>query len=400
MPIARRQFFRQAATGICVTALLPALGKSAWAGNWRALQTGIPGGPIRLDANENPYGPSPKALEVLKLDANLANRYAKAEYNELVDAIASRHAVKAEQVVLGCGSSEDLRMIGNVFLGPGKTLFAASPTFEYMIHQAEEMGAQVVSLPLRRDYAHDLDAVLARAAGASGVVYICNPNNPTGTLTPRADLEAFLRKLPSSFTVVMDEAYHHFIAPTPAYTSFLDRPVDDERVVVLRTFSKIYGMAGIRAGYAVAAPQTAKRLAAQHLQYGMSVLTARAALAAWNDTDSVRAGAARNASDRQEFFNQAKKRGLAVIPSETNFVMFQTGRHAEDVNAYFKKNNVWIGRPFPPLTDHVRVSFGLPSEMQEFWRVWDALPPTFSGARPSREELNQEGQKHRQTFLC
>ena len=350
------------------------LGESAWAGNWRALQTGIPGGPIRLDANENPYGPSPKALEVLKLDANLANRYAKAEYNELVDAIATRHGVKAEQVVLGCGSSEDLRMIANVFLGPGKTLLVASPTFEYMIHQAEEMGTQVVSLPLTRDWAHDVNAMLERTAGAPGVVYICNPNNPTGTLTPRADLEAFLRKLPASFTVVMDEAYHHFVSATPAYTSFLDRPVDDERVIVLRTFSKIYGMAGIRAGYAVATPQTAKRLAAQHLQYGMSVLTARAALAAWNDTESVRTGAARNANDRQEFFNQAKRRGLAVIPSETNFVMVQSGRPAQDVIDHFKKNNVLIGRPFPPLTDYVRISLGLPAEMQEFWRVWDALP--------------------------
>ena len=150
MPIARRQFFRQAATGICAAAVLPSLGKSAWTGNWRALQTGIPGGPIRLDANENPYGPSPKALDILKLDANLANRYAKAEYNELVDAVAAKHGVKAEQVVLGCGSSEDLRMIGNVFLGQGKTLLVASPTFEYMIHQAEEMGTQVVSLTVTR----------------------------------------------------------------------------------------------------------------------------------------------------------------------------------------------------------------------------------------------------------
>jgi histidinol-phosphate aminotransferase len=362
------------ATGICATAVLPVLGESAWSGNWRALQAGMPGGPIRLDANENPYGPSPRALEALKLDASIANRYAKVEYDELVNAIAAKHGVKAEQVVLGCGSSENLRMAANVFLGPGKILLVATPTFELMVHQAEEMGTQVVSLPLTRDYAHDLDAVLARTAGASGVVYICNPNNPTGTLTPRADLEAFLRKLPPSFSVVMDEAYHHFIGPTPAYASFLDRPVDDERVIVLRTFSKIYGMAGIRAGYAVAAPQTARRLAAQHLQYGMSVLTAKAALAAWSDTDSVRAGATRNANDRQEFFSQAKKRGLAVISSETNFVMFQTGRRAEDVIAYFKQNNVLIGRPFPPLTDYVRISLGLPAEMQEFWRVWDRVP--------------------------
>jgi len=363
------------ATGIAAGAVLPMLGKSAWTGNWRAMQAGTAGSQIHLDANENPYGPSLSALDVLRGDASLANRYAKHEYSDLVDAIAAKHAVKAEQVVLGCGSSENLGMAADVFLGPGKTLFVASPTFELIVSQANNNKSQIVSLPLTKDYAHDLDAVLARAAGASsGVVYICNPNNPTGTLTPRADLEAFLQKLPAGFTVVIDEAYHHFVSATPAYTSFLDRPVDDGRVIVLRTFSKIYGMAGIRAGYAVAPPATARKLAAEQLKYGMSVLTARAALAAWNDTDSVRTGAARNAADRAEFYSQAKKRGLALIPSETNFIMVKSGHPAPDVIAHFKKNGVLIGRPFPPLTDYARVSLGLPAEMQEFWRVWDLMP--------------------------
>jgi histidinol-phosphate aminotransferase len=363
------------ATGICAGAVLPVIGKSAWSGNWRAMQAGTAGTQIHLDANENPYGPSLSALEALKLDTSLANRYAKHEYADLVDAIAATHRVKAEQVILGCGSSENLGMTANVFLGPGKTLFVASPTFELIVREAEDSGTQVVSLPLTKTYAHDLDGILARAGTSSGVVYICNPNNPTATLTPRADLEAFLRTLPLTFTVIIDEAYHHFVGPTPAYTSFLDRPVDDERIIVLRTFSKIYGMAGIRAGYAVAAPATARKLAAQQLKFGMSVLTAKAALAAWNDTGSVRTGAARNATDRAELFIQGKKRGLVLIPSETNFAMIDAGRPAPDVIAHFKKNNVLIGRPFPPMTNYARVSLGLPAEMQEFWRVWDLMTP-------------------------
>jgi len=355
--------------------VLPVVGKSAWSGNWRAMQAGTSGTKIHLDANENPYGPSQAALEALRGDATAANRYAKHEYGDLVDAIAAKHGVKTEQVVLGCGSSENLGMAAEVFLGPGKTLFVASPTFELMVTQAAENKSQVVSLPLTKDYAHDIDGILSRAsASSSGVVYICNPNNPTGTLTPRADLEALLRKLPASYTVIIDEAYHHFVGATPAYTSFLDKPVDDERVVVLRTFSKIYGMAGVRCGYSVAAPAVAKRLAAEQVKFGMSVLTAKAALATWNDWDSVRTGAARNAADRGEFYAQIKKRGLVSIPSETNFAMFRTGRPAPDVIAYFRRNDVLIGRPFPPYTDYIRVSLGLPAEMQEFWRVWDAMP--------------------------
>jgi histidinol-phosphate aminotransferase len=362
-------------------AALPALrlpaeaGASGWTDNWRSLQMGAPPVPVRLDSNENAYGPSPQAFAALQGSAEMANRYPKQEYGELVAAIASRHGVKPEQIVLGCGSAEDLRMTAATYLGPGKTLILASPTFELIGQQAQKLGTtQIVSVPLTRDFAHDLDGMLAQAATGSGLVYICNPNNPTGTLTPRADLEAFLRKLPTAYAVLMDEAYHHFVLSEKSYTSFLDRPVDDPRLIVTRTFSKIYGLAGARIGYAMAAPETARRLAAQKMDFALSILSARAALAAWNDTGSVRTGAARNASDRQEFYKQAKLRGLTVIESQTNFVMLRSGRPAQDVIDHFRKNNVLIGRPFPPMTDYVRVSLGTPSDMLEFWRVWDLLP--------------------------
>jgi len=370
----RRSFFRQLATGVAAGAALPVLRESAWAGAWPAPRGYVPGGPIRLDSNENAYGPSAQAMDTIRACVDCSNRYPKGEYEAMVAAIAARHAVKPEQVVLGCGSSENLRMAVGAYLGPGKMLVQAAPTFEFVAHLAQAQGAQVAELPLTRSYAHDLDAMLDGAAGCCGLVYICNPNNPTGTLTPRADLEAFLRKLPSTYKVVMDEAYHHFVVDNPAYTSFLDRPVDDDRVIVTRTFSKIYGLAGIRMGYAVASIETARQLAAQRMQFAVSVLTARAGLAAWNDTDAVRTGAARNANDRQEFYRQAKARDLAVIASETNFIMIHSGRPAEAVIAHFKQNNVLIGRPFPPMTDYVRISLATPPEMQEFWRVWDLLP--------------------------
>jgi len=375
MKLARRQFFRQMATGIATSAALPVLGKSAWSGNWRSMQAGTAGSQIHLDANENPYGPSAAALDAMRGDAGVANRYPKHEYGDLVNAIATGHSVKPEQVTLGCGSSENLRMAANAFLGPGKTLLLASPTFDMIARQARNLGAEVVYVPLTAGtYAHDLDAMLAHTTNTTGLVYICNPNNPTGTLTPRADLEAFIRKLPPSYYVLMDEAYHHFVAGAPTYTSFLDKPVDDERVIVARTFSKIYGLAGMRVGYAVASPATTRRLVGQSMQFSMSVLAARAALAAVNDPNAVPFCATRNAGDRQEFYKQAKTRGLTLIESYANFLMIQTGRPIEDVLDHFRKNNVFIGRPFPPMTQFARVSFGTPPEMVEFWRVWDAMP--------------------------
>jgi histidinol-phosphate aminotransferase len=381
MPIARRQFFRFAFTGLGAAAALPVLNLPAeakgfgWTANWRSLQMGGPSGPVRLDSNENAYGPSPQAFAALQGSAEMANRYPRREYGELVEAIAARHGVKPEQVVVGCGSAEDLRMTSATFLGPGKTLIMASPTFELPAQQAQRLGAQVVSVPLTRDFAHDLDGMLAHAATGSGLVYICNPNNPTATLTPRGDLETFLSKLPASYAVLMDEAYHHFVTSgAPAYTSFLDRAVESDRLIVTRTFSKIYGLAGARIGYAVAVPETARRLAAQKMDYALSILSARAALAAWNDTGFVPTGAARNAADRQEFYRQAKTRSLPVIESQTNFLMVQTGRPAEEMIAHFRQNNVLIGRPFPPMNDYVRVSLGTPTDMEQFWRVWDLLP--------------------------
>jgi len=381
MALARRQFFRYAFTGMGAAAALPALhlpseaGGSGWTANWRTLQTGAPPGPTRLDSNENAYGPSPQAFAALQGSAEMANRYPKREYGDLVDAISARHGVKAEQVVLGCGSAEDLRMTSATFLGPGTTLIMASPTFELIAQQAQRLGAQIVSVPLTSDFAHDLDGMLSRAATGSGLIYICNPNNPTATLTPRADLETFLSRLPAGYAVLLDEAYHHFVTSgAAAYTSFLDRPVENDRLIVTRTFSKIYGLAGARIGYAIAAPETARRLAAQKMDFALSILSVRAALAAWNDTGFVPLGAARNAADRQEFYRQAKSRSIPVIESQTNFVMVQTGRPAEDVIAHFRQNNVLIGRPFPPMNDYVRVSLGTPSDMLEFWRVWDFLP--------------------------
>jgi len=218
--------------------------------------------------------------------------------------------------------------------------------------------------------------MLDRARSTSGLVYIVNPNNPTGTITPRKEIEALLGKLPSNVTVLIDEAYHHFASPSASYESFLDRPIGDSRVIVSRTFSKVYGLAGMRIGYAVDTPEIAKRLSTGFPIWSVSVVSARAACAALDDVDHLRLGVKRNAADRQEFMNQVNARMLRALDSQTNFVMVNPLRPPDEVIEHLKKNNILIGPKYPVLDKYIRVSLGTPGEMQAFWRVWDLMPAT------------------------
>jgi histidinol-phosphate aminotransferase len=209
-------------------------------------------------------------------------------------------------------------------------LITASPTFEAISDYASQCGAQTVAVPLDHQYSHELDAMLAKVNDSTTLVYICNPNNPTGSITPRQSIEQFVAKLPPEVIVVVDEAYHHFALRSSMYVSFLDQPLDDKRVIVLRTFSKAFGLAGLRVGYAVTSPELAARLRPQVTDTGISELGLQAALAALDDEAGLRLAVKRNADDRQEFFNQTHARMLRPIYSQTNFVMVNAERPAVD----------------------------------------------------------------------
>lgn len=374
MPVTRRNFFRNVAAGAAATAALPGLAELAFSELVPASRASEPGGPIILSRNENAYGPSQKVIASMQEAVGFANRYPDPAVSALHERIAKSHSIKPEQLVLGCGSGEILNIAASAFLGPGKKLITGLPTFESIGRSAKILGAEVAEVPLTKNYSHDLEAMLARTDASTGLIYICNPNNPTGSLTPRKDLEEFVRKLPATTTVLFDEAYHHFVAATPDYTSFIDNPMNDGRVIVARTFSKVFGLAGIRVGYAVGASAKMKSLAARRLQEGLNAVGARAALVAYDDVEYVQMSAKRNADDRQEFFNQAKARKVQGIDSYANFAMLQAGRPAVEVIEHFKKNNIQIARLFPSMNTFVRVSFGTPPEMKEFWRVWDLMP--------------------------
>jgi histidinol-phosphate aminotransferase len=331
--------------------------------------------PIRLHRNENVHGPSPRVMAAMQEAAgHPASRYPDADADALRRKIADVHAVAPEQVVLGCGSSEILRMAIDAFAGPQKKIVVALPTFESIHQYARHAGAEVVDVPLSKDWSHDLGAMLARSDASTGLVYICNPNNPTGSLTRRQDLEEFLRKLPADVFVLIDEAYHHYVGESTEYSSFIDRPMDDPRVIVTRTFSKIHGLAGLRVGYAVAAARTARMLGSDCLPDGVGVVAARAAAAALDDHEYVRLSVGWNTDDRQEFLNHASARMVRSIDSLANFVMLNAGRPAGPVFEHFAKHEILVPRPVPALESYIRVSLGTPAEMREFWRVWDLMP--------------------------
>jgi histidinol-phosphate aminotransferase len=383
MPLSRRNFFRNLGAGAIASAAAPALRglplppgleESLW-GNSVSAAGSIAVEPVLLYRNENPYGASEKVLAVLRESAAVSNRYPRTEYDTLLDKLAALHRIKRDQIVLGCGSGEILCMAAMAFLKPGKKLVEAAPTFPALGKLAQTGGIEVADVPLNKRYEHDLPTMLDRAASNTSLVYIVNPNNPTGTLTPRKDIEAFIAKLPASVTVLIDEAYHHFVAPGADYESFLDRPIADPRVIVARTFSKIYGLAGMRIGYAVATPENAKRLAAGFPSWSVSVISARAASTAMDDLDYVRLGIKRNTDDRQEFMNQANGRMLRCIDSQTNFVMMNPQRPPDEVIAHLKRHNILIGPKYPALDKYIRISLGKPDEMKMFWAAWDELPP-------------------------
>jgi len=375
--ISRRNFFRTLGAGAAAGTVLswPLSGK-ATSLIFEPFRPQASDGVVYLDSNENAYGPSEKTRDAIRAAVDSANRYPYRQYDGLTEQIAAMQKVKVEQVVLGCGSTEILRVAAQARLGRGKTLLQAAPTFEALAHYASTTGADIISVPLAHDYSHDLPAMLARMNQNKSIAlaYLCNPNNPTGSITPRSQIEEFIAKCPASTMVLVDEAYHHFAGQTGAYASFLDKPMADERVVVARTFSKVYGMAGLRLGYAVAAAKTAASLRTFLTMDSVNGMVTAAARAALHDQESVEESVRRNQDDRQEFYNQCHARMLKPIDSHANFVMMDAHRPAVEVIAYFEKRNVRIGRRFPPMDRHVRISLGRPPDMAAFWRVWDTLP--------------------------
>jgi histidinol-phosphate aminotransferase len=335
---------------------------------------------IRLDNNENAYGPSEKVMEAIRRAVSESNRYPDRYHADLVARIAKLHRVSEEQIVLGAGSTEILRVASCAFLGKDRPLVQALPTYPAIESYARAAGAEVISDPLNNRFQHDLDAMLVHSAGA-GLVYVCNPNNPSATVIPRGDLENFISRLPASCHILIDEAYHDYVVKSSVFASFLDRDLNDNRVIVSRTFSHAYGLAGLRVGYGIASAEAAKRMRAFVTQETVNTIAARAAIAALDDTAGLRESVKRNADSRQAFRNLATTRSLKPVDSHTNFVMMNTYNPANILIHHFRQNNILIAPVSLTLDTYIRVSLGRPEEMAAFWRAWDTLPIDKSSIR-------------------
>ena len=338
--------------------------------------------PIRLDRNENAYGASPKAIAAIRETAKETSHYP--DSTVLLKALADHHSqgtsgvnhvVKPEQIVVGCGSSDVLRMAASAFLAPGATLITAAPTCDLIAKYGRSKGATVTEVPMRNDHAHDLEGMLKHSnkSEASGLIYVCNPNSPTGTLTTRKDLEEFLLKVSPKFHVVIDEAYHNYAGGSGAYASFIDRPPDNPRVIVTRTFSTAHGLAGARVGYAIASTSAAEKMVREGLPFALNRAGMFAAAAALADREHIESCTDRNSNDRQEFMNQVNARMLRALDSHTNFVCLNVMRPAPEIYEHYSKNNIVLAPVISSMPNYLRVSLGTPEEMLEFWRVWDLL---------------------------
>jgi histidinol-phosphate aminotransferase len=268
--------------------------------------------------------------------------------------------------VLGCGSGEILRMADMAFLAPDRSLVVAEPTFEAVLGYARVPRATATKVPLTADFRHDLPRMAAACDERTGLVYVCNPNNPTATIVTRDELLAFLKRVPTTATVLVDEAYFHFVDDM-SYASATEFLANHPNVVVARTFSKIYGMAGMRLGYALGSKENVAALAA-HMVFS----NANASLA---DAEYVRAQSRRMNETRRWLCAELQKDGRRFLPSHANFVMIHIGSDVGPVIDAFKGKGVLVGRRFPTMETWLRVSIGTEDETKVFLEALRAIVP-------------------------
>ena len=321
-------------------------------------------GVVRLSANENPYGPSAKAHEAMKNTHGVCNRYPDEANDVLIDKIAKLNNINRDQIVLGDGSSEILKLCAETFTGPAQgKLVVADPTFEAILEYSKACGADVVKVPLTSNYAHDLEKMGSSAQ--KGLIYICNPNNPTASITPKNDLQAFIEKTSPETMILVDEAYFHY-ADSPEYESVIPLVKDHPNLIVARTFSKIYGMAGLRCGYCVAQPETIKKMHGFQMWDSVNVMALSAASASLDDADQVTNGRKMNSDAKKWTLTELEKLGCKSIPSQANFIMFDCKKPVVPLIKAMKDKNVAVGRLFPAYPNHMRLTIGKQSEMESF----------------------------------
>ena len=390
----RRTFIGTMATALGVAGLSPSL--DLFAQERRARQ-GEPGEEhpeenydemAKLASNENCWGPSDEVVKAMKDAFKYGNRY---QYPDggIVEAIAKHHGLKKENVILGAGSGEILKVIGEVFTADHKRVVGVDPSYDSVYRFITNIKADAIKVPLLKDYRMDIPGVI-RATKMNyrdvGFVYICNPNNPTGNIIPKQEIKQLLDSIPGDVPVLIDEAYHHYVA-TPNYATSVPYILEGRPVIVTRTFSKIAGLAGMRLGYGLAPKELIERMRT----FGggtISAVVKYGGVAALNDTAYEKKIKHMTIDLREKTVKDLRGWGYEVIPSETNFFMVDVGKDVTAVADDFKKRKILVGRKFPPMNNWLRVSVGTESEMARFVLAFKELFP--AGGIKKVNKVNKE----------
>jgi histidinol-phosphate aminotransferase len=320
----------------------------------------FPQGAVMINLNENPLGPSEGARQAIANIAAQGGRYLTSVTTELVNTVAAAEGLRPEYIRMFAGSSDPLYFSVLAFTSPTKSYVMADPSYESGSRAAEFVGSRVVRVPLTKAFSHDVKAMTA--VPDAGLIYLCNPNNPTGTMTSHSDIEYALANKPAGSVLMVDEAYLHFSDGLSA----LDLVKADKDVIVLRTFSKIYGMAGLRCGMAIARPDLLERMGNYSGTAYIPITAGVAAITSLKDPQLVPVRKKINADTRSSLFEWLDRGGYFYTPSQANFFMIETKRPAKSVIDALARQNVFVGRIWPSVPTYVRVTVGTPAEMDVF----------------------------------
>jgi histidinol-phosphate aminotransferase len=354
-----RRNFGRIATMLTAGAALPFYNEPAMA-QLSAIRGPMPPDAVKINANENPLGPCPEAVAAIHAILPNGGRYLYEETFGMQEILAEQEGVKANYVQPYAGSSAPLHQAVLAFTSPTKPFVTADPGYEAGERAARFIGAKVISVPLTKSYAHDVKA-MAAASPDAGLIYVCNPNNPSGTLTPRADIEWLLENKPKGSILLLDEAYIH-IAGAPMCSDLVAK---DKDIIILRTFSKIYGMAGLRAGAAIGRPDLLQKIS----QYSSGALPVTGMAAATASLKSKKLVPERRkiiGDVRADVLGFLDKHNFKYVPSVSNKFMVDVKRPGGEIAEAMRKEKIYIGRVWPSWPTYVRVSIGTQDEMNKF----------------------------------
>jgi histidinol-phosphate aminotransferase len=347
---------------------LLAQGFGSFAAAREAMQSQEYDGMAKVANNENPWGPSQTVLKAMNDVWKYSNRYGYPDPG-VAQAVAQHHGVQPENILFGAGSSETLTVMGQTFLAPGKKVIGCMPTYMSVYNYATGIGAEGLTAPLNADGTQDIEAMVQLAKRNYrdvGFFYLVNPNNPTGVVVTKEEVAYVMNELPEDMMVLMDEAYHHFV-DDPRYETAMGYVKEGRNVVVARTFSKIYGLAGMRLGYGVApAPIIARMRRTITGTQNINALVKFAAVAALKDTADEARVRNETIAMRKKAATDLEALGYKPLPTQANFYMVHIRRPVQEVIPMFRDRGVLVGRAFPPMNDYMRVSIGLPEENARF----------------------------------